>query len=91
MPGNMSFAIILKAIEDISKLDSKIAAAALSPKTDLSSLKKTSAQMNKLGAQRAKKFSALKKAVTQQEANATAQRKSQAAALKKITALLKGR
>jgi len=86
----MSFSIILKTIEDISKLDGKIAAAALSPKTDLPSLKKTSAQMNKLAAQRAKKFAALKKAVTQQEASATAQRKAQAAALKKITALLKG-
>jgi len=86
----MSFAIILKAIEEITKLDKQIAAAALSPKTDLPSLKKTSAQMNKLIAQRAKKFGALKKAVTQQEANASAQRKAQAAALKKITALLKG-
>jgi hypothetical protein len=87
----MSFAIILKAIEDISKLDKQIAAAALSPKTDLPSLKKTSAQMNKLGAQRAKKFSALKKAVTQQEASASAQQKAQKAALQKITALLKGK
>jgi hypothetical protein len=86
----MSFATILKAIEEITKLDKQIAAAALSPKTDLPSLKKTSAQMNKLAAQRAKKFSALKKAVTQQEATATAQRKAQALALKKITALLKG-
>ena len=86
----MSFAIILKAIEDISKLDQQIAAAALSPKTDLPSLKKTSAKMNKLAATRAKKFAALKKAVTETEARATAQRKAQAAALKKITALLKG-
>ena len=86
----MSFAIILKAIEEITKLDKQIAAAALSPKTDLPSLKKTSAQMNKLSAQRAKQFSALKKAVTQQEATATAQRKAQELALKKITALLKG-
>jgi hypothetical protein len=85
----MSFAIILKAIEEISKLDKQIATAALSPKTDLPSLKKTSAKMNKLAAARAKQFSALKKAVTQQEANANAQRKAQAAALKKITALLK--
>ena len=86
----MSFAIILKTIEQISKLDQAIAAAALSPKTDLPSLKKTSAKMNKLAAQRAKKFTALKTAVTQQEAHASAQRKAQAAALKKITALLKG-
>jgi hypothetical protein len=86
----MSFAIILKAIEEITKLDKQIASAALSPKTDLSSLKKTSAQMNKLAAQRAKKFTALKKAVSQQEASATAQRKAQKAALQKITALLKG-
>lgn len=86
----MSFATILKAIEDITALDKAIASAALSPKTDLRSLKKTSAQMNKLAAQRAKKFGALKKAVAQQEANASAQRKAQAAALKKITALLKG-
>jgi hypothetical protein len=86
----MSFAIILKTIEQITKLDKAIAAAALSPKTDLPSLKKTSAQMNKLIAQRSKQFSALKKAVTQQEASASAQRKAQAVALKKITALLKG-
>lgn len=87
----MSFAVILKAIEDITKLDQQIAAAALSPKTDLPSLRKTSAQMNKLAVQRAQKFSALKKAVTQQEAAASAQRKAQAAALKKITALLKSK
>ena len=86
----MSFAIILRSIEEITKLDKQIAAAALSPKTDLASLKKTSAQMNKLAAARAKKFSALKQAVTQQEASATAQRKAQKAALHKITALLKG-
>jgi hypothetical protein len=85
----MSFAIILKAIEEITKLDKQIAAAALSPKTDLPSLKKTSARMNKLAVQRAKKFSALKQAVTQQEAAATAQRKAQALALKKISAILK--
>jgi hypothetical protein len=87
----MSFAIILKAIEEITKLDKQIAAAALSPKTDLPSLKKTSVQMNKLATQRAKKFSALKQAITQQEATATAQRKAQELALKKITALLKGK
>lgn len=87
----MSFAIILTAIEDITKLDKAIASAALSPKTDLRSLKKTSAQMNKLAAQRAKKFGDLKKAVVQQEATASAQRKAQAAALKKITALLKSK
>jgi hypothetical protein len=87
----MSFAIILKAIEEITKLDKQIAAAALSPKTDLPSLKKTSVKMNKLATQRAKKFSALKQAVTQQEATATAQRKAQELALKKITALLKGK
>jgi uncharacterized protein YegL len=87
----MSFAVILKAINQITKLDKQIAAAALSPKTDLASLKKTSAQMNKLAAQRGKQFTALKKAVTQQETNASAQRKAQQAALKKISALLKGR
>jgi hypothetical protein len=86
----MSFAIILKTIEDITKLDKAIAAAALSPKTDLPSLKKTSAQMNKLVGQRSKKFTALKQAVTQKEANASARRKAQEVALKKITALLKG-
>jgi hypothetical protein len=87
----MSFAIILKAIEEITKLDKQLAAAALSPKTDLPSLKKTSAQMNKLIARRAKQLSSLKKAVTQQEANASAQRRAQKAALQKITALLKGK
>jgi hypothetical protein len=89
MPWHMSFAIIRKTIEELTQLDKTIAAAALSPKTDLPSLKKTSVRMNKLIAQRAKKLSALKKAVTQQEASASAQRKAQAAALKKITALLK--
>jgi uncharacterized protein involved in exopolysaccharide biosynthesis len=86
----MSFAIILKTIEQITKLDKAIAAAALNPKTDLPSLKKTSTKMNKLVAERSKKFTALKDAVAQKEASATAQRKAQDAALKKITALLKG-
>ena len=85
----MSFAMIRKTIEELTQLDKTIAAAALSPKTDLSSLKKTSARMSKLAVQRAKKFSALKQAVTQQEAAATAQRKAQALALKKISAILK--
>ncbi len=87
----MSFAIILKTIEGINKLDKAIAAAALSPKTDLPSLKKTSARMNKLVAQRSKKFTALKEAVTQKEAKASAQRQTQEEALKKVAALLKRR